>query len=85
MHVDRLDRLYALDELQREMTAGRVFNGFKEAPIIFAPTYKYNRGTNYYTGEHGGDDTSSSDSDDEPQVSKSGLTILHPQCFCHEI
>lgn len=84
MRTGRLDRLYAFDELQRERTAGRVFDGFKEAPITFPPTYKYNRGTNHYTGELD-DDVSSSDSDDEHQLSKSGLAVLHLKNLFYQI
>ena len=33
------------DELRREMAAGRAFSGFREAPIAFGPTYRYERGS----------------------------------------
>ena len=32
------------DQLRREMRAGRVFHGFKEGPITFAPTYRMEQG-----------------------------------------
>lgn len=34
------DRLKDRDQLRREWQAGNTFNGFEEAPIRFAPTYK---------------------------------------------
>jgi phosphatidylinositol-bisphosphatase len=36
--------LLAADQLAREMAAGRVFVGFKEAPIDFPPTFKVVKG-----------------------------------------
>jgi len=36
--------LLATDQLAREMAAGRVFPGFKEAPIEFPPTFKVVKG-----------------------------------------
>lgn len=36
-----LEALLATDQLRREMREGRAFAGFSEAPITFAPTYKY--------------------------------------------
>lgn len=35
--------------LERE--AGRVFSGFKEGRIVFAPTYKYSQNSDSYAGE----------------------------------
>jgi len=40
--------LYHNDQLQQEMQKGHVFEGFKEAPLNFRPTYKYDVGTNNY-------------------------------------
>jgi hypothetical protein len=37
-------RLHAMDELQREMLAGRVLCGFKTARCDFAPTFKVRSG-----------------------------------------
>ena len=31
------------EQLRIEMDNGRVFSGFKEAPITFRPSYRYNR------------------------------------------
>jgi len=39
------DVLLAADQLIREKGAGRVFQGYEEAPIAFPPTYKFDRGT----------------------------------------
>jgi phosphatidylinositol-bisphosphatase len=36
--------LLATDQLAREMAAGRVFVGFREAPIAFPPTFKVTKG-----------------------------------------
>eukprot|EP01113_Clastostelium_recurvatum_P035687 TRINITY_DN5001_c0_g1_i4.p1 TRINITY_DN5001_c0_g1~~TRINITY_DN5001_c0_g1_i4.p1 ORF type:complete len:1079 (-),score=249.45 TRINITY_DN5001_c0_g1_i4:68-3304(-) len=44
--------LLRADQLIAEQAAGRVFQGFKEGPIDFAPTYAYDVNTqNYDTGE----------------------------------
>lgn len=40
----RFDELLPLDQLQRELSAGRVFAGFKEGAITFAPTFKVLKG-----------------------------------------
>jgi len=34
-----------------ERDAGRVFTGFKEGKIVFAPTYKYSQNSDSYAGE----------------------------------
>ncbi|KCV68414.1 hypothetical protein H696_04708 [Fonticula alba] len=41
-------KLYAHDQLNREMAAGRVFQGFTELVPAFPPTYKFDIGTNNY-------------------------------------
>ncbi|RWW24643.1 hypothetical protein GW17_00011054 [Ensete ventricosum] len=38
-------------ELKIEREAGRVFNGWKEGKISFAPTYKYSQNSDIYAGE----------------------------------
>lgn len=40
--------LRQLDQLNMERAAGRVFEGFKEGVLHFAPTYKYQPGTDMY-------------------------------------
>jgi hypothetical protein len=40
--------LIAADQLQQERAAGRAFNGYHEGAITFAPTYKYDVGTDIY-------------------------------------
>lgn len=46
------EELYAYDQLTQERNGERVFLGFKENKIEFAPTYKYEPfTTNYYMGE----------------------------------
>lgn len=40
--------LRQLDQLNMERAAGRVFEGFKEGVLQFAPTYKYQPGTDMY-------------------------------------
>lgn len=47
-----LAELAAADELRFERLAGRVFAGYEEAPLLFAPTYKYDRGTDVYDTSH---------------------------------
>ncbi|EGC35666.1 hypothetical protein DICPUDRAFT_78660 [Dictyostelium purpureum] len=41
-------KLYDHDQLKRCMETGRVFGGFREEVISFAPTYKYDLNTNRY-------------------------------------
>lgn len=38
-------------QLNIEREAGRVFHGFKEGRIVFAPTYKYSHNSDSYAGE----------------------------------
>ncbi|KAL4369130.1 hypothetical protein GQ457_05G008560 [Hibiscus cannabinus] len=45
------DVLLEKDQLNIEREAGRVFNGFKEGRIVFAPTYKYSQNSDLYAGE----------------------------------
>ncbi|KAG5029706.1 hypothetical protein JHK87_013220 [Glycine soja] len=45
------DTLLAKDQLNMERDAGRVFNGFKEGRVVFAPTYKYSHNSDSYAGE----------------------------------
>ncbi|XWS41539.1 hypothetical protein CRYUN_Cryun17cG0090400 [Craigia yunnanensis] len=45
------DTLLEKDQLNMEREAGRVFNGFKEGRIVFAPTYKYSHNSDSYAGE----------------------------------
>ena len=46
-----LGPLIACDQLQREMTAGRVFPGFVEAEINFRPSYRMERGVDMYNNK----------------------------------
>ncbi|CAK7334579.1 unnamed protein product [Dovyalis caffra] len=45
------DTLLEKDQLNMEREAGRVFEGFKEGRILFAPTYKYTQNSDSYAGE----------------------------------
>ncbi|KAJ7956851.1 type I inositol polyphosphate 5-phosphatase 5 [Quillaja saponaria] len=45
------DTLLKKDQLNIEREAGRVFNGFSEGRILFAPTYKYSHNSDSYAGE----------------------------------
>ncbi|XP_050204840.1 type I inositol polyphosphate 5-phosphatase 5 isoform X2 [Mercurialis annua] len=45
------DKLLEKDQLNIEREAGRVFNGFTEGRILFAPTYKYSNNSDSYAGE----------------------------------
>ncbi|KAG2429809.1 hypothetical protein HXX76_010593 [Chlamydomonas incerta] len=47
----KLDVLLSVDQLHRERAAGRVFKGWHEGKITFAPTYKYKVGTHTYNGD----------------------------------
>jgi len=44
-------QLVASDQLNIERAAGRVFAGWHESELTFAPTYKYRPGTNIYSGD----------------------------------
>jgi inositol polyphosphate 5-phosphatase INPP5B/F len=44
----QLDEIRALDQLNVERAAGRVFEHFEEGPLTFVPTYKYQPGTDIY-------------------------------------
>lgn len=45
-----LNFLLEHDQLRKEMRGNHAFRlrSFEEAPIVFAPTYKFNRGTSDY-------------------------------------
>ena len=43
--------LFKADELDQQRVKGHVFQGWKEGFITFPPTYKFIRGTDFYTGE----------------------------------
>ncbi|KAG2716592.1 hypothetical protein I3760_03G134000 [Carya illinoinensis] len=45
------DTLLVKDQLNIEKEAGRVFSGFNEGRILFAPTYKYSLNSDSYAGE----------------------------------
>ncbi|XP_027077651.1 type I inositol polyphosphate 5-phosphatase 5-like [Coffea arabica] len=45
------DSLLERDQLNMEREAGRVFSGFHEGKIFFAPTYKYSHNSDSYAGE----------------------------------
>ncbi|XP_020522662.1 type I inositol polyphosphate 5-phosphatase 10 isoform X2 [Amborella trichopoda] len=45
------DALLQKDQLKIEREAGRVFKGWKEGKIYFAPTYKYSSNSDLYAGE----------------------------------
>ncbi|KAJ0975947.1 hypothetical protein J5N97_017912 [Dioscorea zingiberensis] len=45
------DALFEKDQLKMEREAGRVFKGWKEGKIYFAPTYKYSDNSDAYAGE----------------------------------
>ncbi|KAI9117071.1 hypothetical protein K1719_012070 [Acacia pycnantha] len=45
------DALLEKDQLNTERDAGRVFKGFDEGRIMFAPTYKYSHNSDSYAGE----------------------------------
>ncbi|KAG5523900.1 hypothetical protein RHGRI_030785 [Rhododendron griersonianum] len=46
------DELLHSDQLSKELRSGRVFEGWKEGPITFPPTYKYEFNSNRYVGEN---------------------------------
>ncbi|PKA61839.1 Type I inositol 1,4,5-trisphosphate 5-phosphatase CVP2 [Apostasia shenzhenica] len=46
------DALLEKDQLRTEREAGRVFKGWKEGKIYFAPTYKYSDNSDSYSGEN---------------------------------
>ena len=46
-----LEPLIAGDQLKREMSAHRVFCGFEEAPVLFRPTYRMEKGRDAYNNK----------------------------------
>lgn len=46
-----INLLFIFIQLNIERDAGRVFSGFKEGKIVFAPTYKYSHNSDSYAGE----------------------------------
>ena len=46
----RFASLLGADQLSLERAAGKAFVGWTEAPVAFAPTYKYRPGTHTYSG-----------------------------------
>eukprot|EP00210_Caulerpa_lentillifera_P002032 g1947.t1 len=61
---NKLNALLEVDQLSIEKAAGNTFQGFTESPIDFPPTYKFIRGTNYYTGEIEDESSESSDAEE---------------------
>lgn len=43
--------IYIYTQLKIEKEAGRVFRGWREGKIYFAPTYKYSYDSDTYSGE----------------------------------
>lgn len=46
-------KLYEADQLHKEMSANRVFQGFVESAPQFPPSYKFEVGTRNYATEYG--------------------------------
>eukprot|EP00210_Caulerpa_lentillifera_P000892 g863.t1 len=74
---DKLNALLEVDELSVEKAAGNVFQGFTESPIDFPPTYKFIRGTNYYTGEIEETSSESSDTEERSEREDAGIDPIH--------
>ncbi|KAK4756124.1 hypothetical protein SAY87_009881 [Trapa incisa] len=51
MEANEWDALLDKDQLKIERESGRVFKGWKEGKIFFAPTYKYSNNSDAYAGE----------------------------------
>ena len=41
-------QLWAKDQLSMALRKGQAFKGFKEGPLLFPPTFKYDVGTDNY-------------------------------------
>lgn len=52
MDKKQWDKLLNSDQLSKELQSGRVFEGWKESPITFPPTYKYEFNSDRYVGEN---------------------------------
>eukprot|EP00112_Aurelia_sp_Birch-Aquarium-sp1_P002384 Seg1262.5 transcript_id=Seg1262.5/GoldUCD/mRNA.D3Y31 product="Inositol polyphosphate 5-phosphatase OCRL-1" protein_id=Seg1262.5/GoldUCD/D3Y31 len=51
---NKLDELYKFDQLRKQRSAGKVFQGYSEGKITFTPTYKFDPGTDDWdTSEKG--------------------------------
>lgn len=48
IRANQLDSLFVKDQLSQEIKAQRAFKSFREGQINFAPTYKFETGTNHY-------------------------------------
>ncbi|KAK9667886.1 hypothetical protein RND81_13G018200 [Saponaria officinalis] len=46
------NELFSNDQLSKELRSGHVFDGWKEGPINFPPTYKYEFNSDRYVGEN---------------------------------
>ena len=46
--VDALEGILEYDQLTRERVAGRAFQGYSEGPILFTPTFKYDKGSDQF-------------------------------------
>ncbi|CAA6656992.1 unnamed protein product [Spirodela intermedia] len=51
LETNNWDALLQRDQLRTEREAGRVFKGWNEGRIYFAPTYKYSNNSDAYAGE----------------------------------
>ena len=60
----RFASLLGADQLSLERAAGKAFVGWTEAPVAFAPTYKYRPGTHTYSG--------AGDADEEHETAAGG-------------
>ena len=60
----RYASLLGADQLSLERAAGKAFAGWTEAPVAFAPTYKYRPGTHTYSGA--GDADEPGDGSEQP-------------------
>lgn len=46
VNMNEFESVLKADQLKQQHRARRVFEGYKEGPINFLPTYKYDTGTN---------------------------------------
>lgn len=53
IYAKEYEKLQECDQLRIQKKSGAVFDGFVEAPITFAPTYKFDPGTNIYDTRYG--------------------------------
>ena len=84
----RFASLLGADQLSLERAAGKAFVGWTEAPVAFAPTYKYRPGTHTYSGAGDADeehDTAAGGDSARPAVSQKEEKKKRTPAWCDRV